>query len=166
MCLTCKIGAYNTILKELLDLKISRSDIFLLFGTFDLLVQFTKLKDLDEFKEKWFNPVRMIGASEDLITRTQTFIVISVGPLLTEDPFAFIFSYTQPRNLENVKKDLLMIPEVLSADTVFGPYDVIYSVKANDREDFERIISKIQKNIPNIGISMITLVTMETMFFF
>ena len=64
MGLSCKVGAYNRVLKELLDLKIPQGDIFLLFGPVDILIQFPELESLDEFKEKWFNWIRMIGAEE------------------------------------------------------------------------------------------------------
>ena len=84
--LTCKAGAYNRVLKDLLDLNIPRGDIFLLFGPMDILVQFSNFKSLDEFKAKWFNPIRMIGAEEAIIAKTLTFIVISESPLFTEEP--------------------------------------------------------------------------------
>ena len=160
MSLTCKVGAYNRVLKELLDLNIPGGDIFLLFGPVDILIQFSGLKSLDEFIEKWFNPVRMVGAEEALITRTLTFIVISEGPLFAEEPFAFIFLNTQPRNLEKVRRALLTIPEVLSADTVFGPYDVICPVRAKDRAELERVISYIQNNVPGIEGSMTAIVAL------
>jgi hypothetical protein len=160
MALSCKTSAYNRVLNELLDLNIPRGDIFLLFGPVDMLIQFEGLKNLDEFIEKWFNPVRMIGAEEALITKTLTFVVISKGPSFAEEPFAFIFLNTQPRNLENVRKALLTIPEVLSADTVFGPYDVICPVRAKDRTDLERIIRHTQSNIPGIEGSMTTIVAL------
>jgi hypothetical protein len=160
MALSCKTSAYNRVLNELLDLNIPRGDIFLLFGPVDMLIQFEGLKNLDEFIEKWFNPVRMIGAEEALITKTLTFVVISKGPSFAEEPFAFIFLNTQPRNLENVRKALLTIPEVLSADTVFGPYDVICPVRAKDRTDLERIIRHTQSNIQGIEGSMTTIVAL------
>ena len=156
--LTCKAGAYNRVLKELLDLNVPRGDIFLLFGPMDILVQFSNFKSLDEFIEKWFNPIRMIGVEEALITKTLTFIVIFESPLFAEEPFAFIFLNTQPRNLEKVRRTLLDIPEVLSADTVFGPYDVICSVKVKDRVELERVISNIQLSIPGIERSMTAIV--------
>ena len=150
MCLSCKTGAYNRVLNELLELNIPRKDTFLLLGPVDMLVQFKELENFDEFIEKWFNPVRMIGAEEALIVKTQTLIVISEGPLFDEKPFAFIFLNTQPRDLENVRKSLLTIPEVLSADTVFGPYDVICPVRAKDTTDLESIIRHIQENVLGI----------------
>jgi len=157
MGLTCKTGFYTDVLMKLLDLDILNENIFLLFGPVDILVRFTGLKSLDEFIEKWFNSVRMIGAEEDLITKTLSLIVISEGPLLAEKPFAFIFLNAQPKNLENVQKSLLTFPEVLSADTVFGPYDVICSVKAKDHKDLERVISRIQK-IPGTISTMTAIV--------
>jgi len=157
MGLTCKTGFYTEVLMKLLELGIFHEDIFLLFGPVDILIRFTGLKSLDEFIEKWFNPVRMIGAEEDLITKTLSLVVISEGPLLREKPFAFIFLNTQPKNLENVRKTLLNIPEVLSADSVFGPYDVICSVRAKDPTDLERIVSNVQK-IPGTINSMTAIV--------
>lgn len=166
MCLSCKVGSYNRVLKELLDLKISRGKIFLLFGPIDVIVQFTELKNLDEFVEKWFNPVRIIGTEEALITRTLTLIVISEGPVLTEEPFAFIFLNTQPRNLEKVQKALLIIPDVISADTVFGPYDVICPVRAKDRSGLERVISNIHSNVQGIEGTATAIVAESGVFFF
>jgi hypothetical protein len=158
MCLSCKAGVYNTVLEDLLKLSIPRGDIFLLLGPMDILVQFTGLKSLDEFIEKWFNPIRMIGAEDALVTRSMTLIVIHGGPSYAEEPFAFLFLNTQPRNLEKLQKALLTIPEVVSADTVFGPYDLICAVRANDREHLERAIGHIHKNVPGIEGAMTSVV--------
>jgi hypothetical protein len=160
MSLSCKTGTYNRVLSKLLDLNIPRRDTFLLFGPIDMLVQFKDFENLQEFIEKWFDPVRMIGAEEALIVKTQTFVVISEGPSFAEEPFAFIFLNTQPRNLENVREALLTIPEVLSADTVFGPYDVICPVKVKDRTDLERIVRHIQERVPGIEGSMTAVVAL------
>jgi hypothetical protein len=144
--LTCKPGGFNEVLKALLTKRfIDQQDLFLLFGPVDILIRFVNLKSLDEFTEKWFNPVRMIGAEEDLITKTLSLVVISEGPLVTEKPFAFVFLNTQPKNLEKVQKSLIAFPEVLSADTVFGPYDMICSVKAIDQMDLLCTVTKIQE---------------------
>ncbi|MEM2994740.1 MAG: Lrp/AsnC ligand binding domain-containing protein [Candidatus Bathyarchaeia archaeon] len=160
MCLTCKVGAYNRVLEQLLKLHIPRGDIFLLFGPFDILIQFSELKSLDEFIERWFSPIVNIGGKEALISRSMTFIVINEGPAYVEEPYAFIFLNTKPRDLAKVQAALLKVPEVLSADTVFGPYDLICAVKAKDRQDLERVISYIHKNIPGIEGSMTTITAM------
>ena len=70
----------------------------------------------------------------------------------------FIFLNVQPQNLENIQATLLNIPEILSADTVFGPYDIICSVKAKDRKDLEQVILHIQTNIQGIEGSMTAIV--------
>ena len=146
-------------LKTLLTKKlIDQRDIFLLFGPVDILIRFVNLKSLDEFIENWFNPIRMIGAEDDLITKTLSFIVISEGPLITERPFAFVFLNTQPKNLSNVQKSLQYLPEVLSADTVFGSYDLVCSVKANDQMDLLCIVTKIQE-IPGVENSVTSIVS-------
>jgi DNA-binding Lrp family transcriptional regulator len=157
MCLTCKVGEHRRVLEELLKLDIPHRDVFLVFGPVDIIVQLTGLKSLEEFIEKWFNPIRMIGAEEALVSRSLTLIVIHEGPRFAEEPYAFVFLNTQPRNLEKVQKALLEIPEVMSADTVFGPYDLICSVKAKDRGDLERVISTINRKIPEIEETMTTI---------
>ncbi len=150
MGLSCKVGAFNRVLDELIKLNLSQKDVFLLFGPIDILVQVRGLTSLDEFVSKWFNPIRNITPQETLIERTQTFIVISEGKSFTEEPYAFLFLNTHPRNLEEVQEKLQAVPQVLSADTVFGPYDVIVAVKAKDKEDLKSLISQIQEKVPHI----------------
>jgi hypothetical protein len=150
MGLSCKVGAFNRVLDELIKLNLSKKDVFLLFGPIDILIQFNGLKSLDEFIAKWFNPIRNITPQESMIERTQTLIVISEGRPFTEEPYAFLFLNTQPRNLEEVQNKLQSIPQVLSSDTVFGPYDVIVAVKASNKEDLKQLISKIQEKVPHI----------------
>ena len=150
MALSCKVGAYNKVLDELIKMHLSKKEVFLLFGPVDILIQFCGLKDLDEFINNWFNPIRAITPEEPMIDKTQTLIVISEGRPFTEEPYAFLFLNTQPRNLELVQEKLQGIPKVLSADTVFGPYDVICAVKANDNNDLQVLISQIQREVPQI----------------
>ena len=145
MGLTCKSGSYMMVLKALLRMFADQKDIFLMFGPVDILIQFNDLKNVEEFKEKCFNPIRMIGSENNLITKTLTLTAISEGPELTENPFAFVFLNTRPKNLESIRTTLLAIPAVLSADSVFGPFDVICSVKAEDNEELERLVSVIQQ---------------------
>jgi uncharacterized protein with GYD domain len=150
IALSCKAGAFNAVLDELIKMNLSKKDVFLLFGPVDILVQLRELRDLDECINKWFNPIRVMTPQDPMIEKTQTLIVISEGRLITEEPYAFLFLNTQPRHLEQVQKELQSIPKVLSADTVFGPYDVICAVKANDKEDLKRLVSQIQKEVSHI----------------
>src|SRR4030042_588026 len=150
MTLSCKVGAYNRVWDELIKMNLSKKDVFLLFGPVDILIQFCGLKDLDEFINNWFNPIRARTPEEPMIDKTQTLIVISEGRPFTEEPYAFLFLNTQPRNLENVQETLQNIPQVLSADTVFGPYDLICAVRANNTTDLQQLVAKIQKEVPHI----------------
>ena len=148
--LSCKVGAKTKVLDDLIKKGLSKKDIYLLLGPAEILIQLRGLKDLDEFIAKWFNPIRTIAAQEAMIDKTETLIVISEGKFFAEEPYAFLFLHTQPRNLELVQEKLHGISNVLSADTVFGPYDVICAVKANDNKDLQLIISQIQREIPEI----------------
>jgi DNA-binding Lrp family transcriptional regulator len=149
MTLSCRAGTFNAVLDELIKMNLSMKDVCLLFGPVDILVQL-RFNDIDEFINKWFNPIRNITPQEPMIEKTQTLIVIAEGKPFTEEPYAFLFLNTQPRNLEQVQRQLQNIPKVLWADTVFGPFDVICAVRANDKEDLKQLISQIQKEVTNI----------------
>jgi hypothetical protein len=160
MCLSCKAGAYNKVLQGLMKLNIPRGDIFLLFGPIDIIVQFKGLKDIDEFSEKWFTPIRMACCQETLITKTMTFVVVKEGTSYAEEPFAFMFLNVKPQHLENAQQALLKVPEVISADIVFGPYDIIAPLRAKDQVDLERVISHINRDVPGIEGAATTIVAM------
>jgi len=146
MGLKCKPGSFNNVLKKLLfSLHIDQQDVDLLFGPVDILIQFRNLKNFPEFVENWFNPIRMIGEEEGLITKTMSLLVISEGPKRDDRPYAYIFLNTKPNSLETARTKLLTIPEVLSADSVFGPYDIICSVKAADPEELKTLVLLIQQ---------------------
>jgi hypothetical protein len=150
MTLSCKAGAYKKVLDELIKMNLSKKNVFLLFGQADILIQIRGLKDLDEFINNWFNPIRAMTPEGPLIEKTQTLIVISEGRPFEEEPYAFIFFDTQPRNLEKLQETLQNIPGVLSADTVFGPYDVICAVRVRDKIALKQLVARIQKEVPDI----------------
>jgi DNA-binding Lrp family transcriptional regulator len=147
---SCKVGARTKVLDELIKMGLSKKDIHLLLGPAEVLIQLYGSKNLNEFISNWFNPIRKITTQEAMIDKLETFIVISEGKSFTEEPYAFLFLHTQPINLELVQEKLQGIPKVLSADTVFGPYDIICSTKANDNKDLQLLISQIQREIPQI----------------
>jgi hypothetical protein len=149
MTLSCKTGTFNRVLDELIKMNLSMKDVFLLFGPVDILVQL-HFQNIDEFINKWFNPIRAITPQEPMIEKTQTLIVISEGKPVTEQPYAFLFLNTQPRYLEQVQQQLQSIPKVLSADTLFGPYDIICAVRTKDKADLKLLISQIQKEVTYI----------------
>jgi DNA-binding Lrp family transcriptional regulator len=150
MALSCKVGECNSPLDKLIKMNLSKKDVFLLFGPVDILVQIRGLKSLDEFIANWFNPIRTLTPEEPMIDKTQTLIVISEGKQFNEEPYAFLFLNTQPRNLEKVQEALQNIPGVLSADTVFGPYDVICAVRVGSKVELQKLIARIQKEVPHI----------------
>jgi DNA-binding Lrp family transcriptional regulator len=85
-----------------------------------------------------------------MIEKTQTHIVISEGKLYNEEPYAFLFLNSPPRNLKQVQQELQSIPNVLSADIVFGSFDVICAVTASNKEELKKLISEIQNTVPQI----------------
>ena len=161
--LTCNVGSYARVVQELIGLNIPKEDLTeLLYSPLDILIQFTELESLDAFVEKWFNPIVQMNAEEALITETLTFIVISAGPSLTEVPFAYLFLNTPPQYFATIQDSLLTTTGVLSADTVFGPYDVICPVQASDRTDLDLLIARIQRSIPSLKVSMMAVVKLRS----
>ena len=154
--LSCKVGARTKVLDELIKMGLSKKDIYLLLGPAEVLIQLRGLENLNEFISKWFDPIRTITTKEGMIDKTETFIVISEGKSFAEEPYAFLFLHTQPGNLELVQERLQRFPRVLSADTVFGPYDLICAVKANDNKDLQLLISQIQIEVPQIQVTVST----------
>jgi len=159
MALSCKVGECNKLLDELIKMNLSKKDVFLLFGPVEILVQFRGLKTLEDFISNWFNPIRVLTPEEPMIDKTQTLIVISEGKPFNEEPYAFLFLNTQPRNLEKVQEALQNIPEVLSADTVFGPYDVICAVRVRNKIELQKLIARIQENVPDIQATVTAIVS-------
>jgi len=126
----------------------------------DVLIRFEGFNSLSEFVEKWFNPVRMIGADEKLISKTMTFIVVNEGPGFIEDPFAFMFLNVQPRDVETAQQTLLELPQVISADFVFGPCDLIVPVRAKNNVDLERTVQSVHCAVSGIEEAHTTVVAM------
>jgi uncharacterized protein with GYD domain len=145
MALSCKVGYFNRVLDELIKMGLTKKDVFLLFGPLDILVQFNSLFSLDDFIKNWFDPIRKITEQEPMVEKTQTYLVISEGKPFSEEPYAFLFLNSQPRNLEDVQQSLQKTPHVLSVDTVFGPYDLICAVKASDRADLQQLVAKVEQ---------------------
>lgn len=145
MGLSCKAGSSMDVFMALVRKFVDQGDIFLLFGPVDILVRFNRIQSVKEFVENWFNPIRMIGADEDLITKTLSFVTIAEGPEIHGNPFAFVFVNTKPKYLESVRVKLLEFPEVLSADSVFGPYDLITSVNVADHAELETLVLLMQQ---------------------
>ena len=160
MGLTCKGGCYNQVLEKLTAMNIPIGDIFLLYGPIDVLVRFDGFSGLDEFVKKWFNPVRMIGAEEKLIAKTTTYIVVIEGTTFMEKPFAFMFLNVQPRDVVAAQQRLLKLPQVVSADFVFGPCDLIVPIRARNNVDLERVVQAIHGAVSGIEEAHTTVVAM------
>jgi DNA-binding Lrp family transcriptional regulator len=160
MGLTCKIGCYNRVIEKLTEMDIPIGNIFLLYGPIDVLVRLDGFSNLKEFVDKWFNPIRMIGAEEKLITKTTTYVAVIEGPYFMEKPFAFMFLNVQPRDAESAQQKLLKLPQVVSADFVFGPCDLIVPVRAKNNVDLERVVQTIHGEVSGIEEAHTTVVAM------
>lgn len=149
MRLTCKQGEYDKVLKELLfKVFIDPGDMYLLSGQADMLIQFNGFSTLEEFVERWLNPIRLIE-KDGLVTKISSFLVISENFIHAERPSAFVFMNSRPRKVENVRHKLLSLPRVLSAGSVLGPCNLISSVRAKNDSDLEQVVSAM-RNVPGV----------------
>ena len=164
MGLSCKLENYEELVKKIVfQMFVDPKDMYLLSGPVDILIEFNGLRNLREFVDKRFNPMRMISEHDELVTKILNLIVISENSGLAEKPSAFVFMNTRPRSLENVQKSLLSLPEVVSAGSVIGPYDIISSVKTKDDYDLKRVISTID-DIPGVENSTASQVSASNLF--
>ena len=85
-----------------------------------------------------------------MITQILTFIVGYEGPAIQEVPFAIVFINTKPPLAENIRRNAISLPGVLTADFVFGSYDIICPIQANDMSDLERTVITLQTTVPGI----------------
>jgi hypothetical protein len=145
-------------MRELVALKVPRGDSFLLFGPIDILIEFRGVTDLEEYIERWLTPISRIGEGEKLVTDTLTLIVGKEGRLVREIPFAVIFLSVQPQQFETVRRGIQSVPEVLSADLVFGPYDIICPVRAKNMADLEQVVLSVQTRVSGIERTLTCLV--------
>ena len=145
-------------MKELLAINVPRGDSFLLFGPIDILIEFRDVTSLEEYIEQWLTPISRIGEGEKLVTETLTLIVGKEGQLVREVPFAVIFLSVQPQQFENVRIGIQSVPNVLSADLVFGPYDIICPIRAKNMADLEQVVLSVQTNVSGIERTLTCLV--------
>jgi DNA-binding Lrp family transcriptional regulator len=160
MALTCKKGLYNNVIEKLTEMDIPLGNIYLLYGPIDILVKFDELTSIDEFITKWFNPIRNIGADKNSIWKTMTYIVAIEGPKYAESPFAFMFLNVQPRDAEFVQQKLTELPQVISADFVFGPCDFIVPVRAKNQIDLQKTIQTVHNSVSGLEEAYTTVVAM------
>lgn len=162
--LACKPETYDDVLKKMVfRLFIDPKDIHLLSGPMDILTEFNGLRSLEEFVKKWFNPLRMMGENNDLVTKIVSLIVISEKAIPAEQPSAFVFMNARPKSLENVRSHLMGLPEVVSASSVIGPYDLMSSVVTKGDSDLARVVSAIDA-IPGVESSVASQVAATDIF--
>ena len=156
--LICKVGTPRIVLDKLLAHNVPGGNTFLLFGPIDILIEFSAIHSLNNYQEQWLNPISKIGAEEGLIADTLTLIVGQEGPPIHEVPFAIVFVNTKPPQAEMVRRSVLTIPEVLTADFVYGPYDVICPIRAPNIADLERVVLNLQTSASGIERTMTCLI--------
>jgi len=66
----------------------------------------------------------------------------------------------QPRDVETAQQTLLELPQVISADFVFGPCDLIVPVRAKNNVDLERTVQSVHCAVSGIEEAHTTVVAM------
>jgi DNA-binding Lrp family transcriptional regulator len=160
MGLTCKTGHYNELIEKLLAMDIPKGNISLLYGSIDIFIKLDKLKNLDEFVKKWSTPIRLIGGDKKCLSKTMTYIVAIEGPAYSRPPSAFMFLNVEPQEAERVQEQLLKFPQVISADVVFGPCDLIVPIAAKNQAELTATVESIHEKVTSIEEAQTTVVAM------
>lgn len=75
-------------------------------------------------------------------------------------PSAYVIIHCEPTETYYVIRNLKYIPEVKTADDVFGYYEVVCKVEANTQKELEKVITSKIRRINHI-ISTMTLSIIE-----
>lgn len=151
-----KLAAEHEIYEELQSLGLKPHA---LFGNFDIICKIPKFVDIDEFKKKWFEPIRKIGGGNNYIQRTTTFLILDMDDRdPPDDTAAFALVCFWPSQYDQIMKLMRQMKNVASVDAVLGQYDAVCSVVANNKAALASIIEQVRLEIPGI----ISTETMQT----
>jgi DNA-binding Lrp family transcriptional regulator len=75
-------------------------------------------------------------------------------------PSAFVIIHCDPAETYYVIRNLKYIPEVKTADDVFGYYEVVCKVEASTQKELEKIITNSIRKVQHI-ISTMTLTVID-----
>ncbi|HIQ13689.1 MAG TPA: Lrp/AsnC family transcriptional regulator [Thermoprotei archaeon] len=77
-------------------------------------------------------------------------------------PVAYVLITTEVGVEEEVKQKLLQEPEVVTADVVFGVYDIVAKIKGETIEDIRKVVTqKIRNKIDKITSTQTLIVVTE-----
>ncbi|NHV98765.1 MAG: Lrp/AsnC family transcriptional regulator [Thaumarchaeota archaeon] len=142
-----KPGTHRRIHNEIRDMGASA---YMVCGEIDIICKVNQFNTISEFDSKWHEPISKIGAEENMVRAIQTFIVAKESPRpLKKEPYAFIFLKIIPSRIDITFSSLLNLDGVMTADVIYGVYDVILTVDAKDLKELESILNKILE-IPGV----------------
>jgi len=166
--MSSKLGDEKKIISELKSIE-NVKDVHGTLGLYDIIAKLesdSEEKIKDTITEK-IRKVPNIGSTMTL-TRMEGEEVFKVdteklmGSILGKTAAqAYVVIHTDYAREDLVLRDLNKIPEVKEADVVYGNYDVIGKVEAQNHKELEKIITKKIRNLDHVRTTMTLNVVQE-----
>lgn len=155
--MNCKLGYEKDVISSLYQIG-SVKEVHGLFGLYDVIAKLES--DEKSIQSDLSEKIRKIPS----ITTTMTLMSTGdenifeknieshrFGPQMSQ---AYIVMYCEQGEEFSVLRSLSHIPEVIEADILYGFYDVICKIAANDYKELSKIITKKFRQLENVRTTM------------
>lgn len=147
--MSCKLGTESSIIAELKSLE-NIKEVHGTLGLYDIIAKLEADSD-EKIKKTITEKIRKMDniGSTMTLTRVEGDELFKVdteklmGSILGKNTAqAYVIIHTDQGREDLVLRDLNKIPEVKEADVVYGNYDVIGKIEAQNHNELEKIITK------------------------
>ncbi len=164
----CKLGTEKSIISELKSIE-NVKEVHGTLGLYDIIVKIEADSD-EKIKKTITEKIRKVGNIGSTMTLNKVegeelFKVDTeklMGSILGKNVAqAYVVIHSDQGREDLVLRDLNKIPEVKEADVIYGSYDVIGKVEAQNYDELEKIITKKIRNLNFVRTTMTLNVVQE-----
>ena len=164
----CKLGTEKSIISELKSIE-NVKEVHGTLGLYDIIAKLEADSD-EKIKNTITEKIRKVGniGSTMTLTRVEGEELFKVdteklmGSILGKNlAQAYVVIHSDQGREDLVLRDLNKIPEVKEADVIYGNYDVIGKVEAQNHNELEKIITKKIRNLNFVRTTMTLNVVQE-----
>lgn len=155
--MNCKLGYEKDVISNLYQID-SVKEVHGLFGLYDIIAKLES--DEGSIQKDLLEKIRKIP----YITTTMTLMstgdenlfknISETRTISTEMSQAYIVIYCEQGEEFSVLRSLVHIPEVIEADVLYGFYDIICKIAADDYKELSKIITKKFRHLKNVRTTM------------
>ncbi len=164
----CKLGSEKSIISELKNIE-NVKEVHGTLGLYDIIAKL-EADSVDKLTQTITEKIRNVGniGSTMTLTKAEGEELFKVdreklmGSILGKTAAqAYVVIHCDQAREDLVLRDLNKIPEVKEADIVYGNYDVIGKVEAQNHKELENIITKKIRNLEFVRTTMTLNVVQE-----